>query len=650
MLTIASPEQSTLVPLGVSMRGSVFPYPAWTEDSSRWIVSYFDPLNAFQQGADFWYPIGDREIGAVFGFHGAPASPDVLVVNHKPMTTGYDEFYDSITYGSDFRRGGAIFSNVLWGGSFMPSEKREKQCRHSTFRGRVSTSGTELYQKTMGSVKVYGVDVPCLYYNAHPWSWGKLVLTSPWTFEVSRDVPNWRTFDFLSLLKELGDHGLTVTGLGAPVYAPPGQIISIVLTGLTHQLIGGSLSISYKIALTQRDISSGVVSQWWKWDSSLTYQAITPLPLRNPNLYGWYQPHYTSCKCTFAYTNFTTWRHPSYTYPLYDSPVSYIAPDVTVGAARIMGGLGNYVGDLVAGDGRIVVHKAFTSSQLPTMFYGEVRRSILDILPSAVFSTVNAFSDLTGSLDTNLIETLTEIDEVAGLMPDIKLAVSILGTIWNKDFSGATLRQIIDLGTKTTLQASFTWAPYADLVTVQLPKIGKIISEFDEPKKLSLGYGEFRKVILNDLGRGEVFLTTRTKVVLNTSIRGFLAAFLRLDAMGLAPRPSRLWDTIPFSFVADWALKIGSMLERIETSALLIGVPALFVHTYTLTSPLTPDELKAFSATSLDATPPELRVHWRDVSKFSPVPRYSRFGFEFPANWPPLGLVGSLFYQLFKGR
>jgi hypothetical protein len=133
---------------------------------------------------------------------------------------------------------------------------------------------------------------------------------------------------------------------------------------------------------------------------------------------------------------------------------------------------------------------------------------------------------------------------------------------------------------------------------------------------------------------------------MDASPSGLLSAAVGLDALGLLPKASNLWDLLPFTFVVNWFTGVGEAIRRAEYAMFLATIPAYYVHSYTLSSPLSDDELDLLKMSSSISEPACLRVYVRDVTKRPPFPRDTRLGFGLPSGIPSLGSLGSLLYQL----
>lgn len=60
-------------------------------------------------------------------------------------------------------------------------------------------------------------------------------------------------------------------------------------------------------------------------------------------------------------------------------------------------------------------------------------------------------------------------------------------------------------------------------------------------------------------------VTRRLHLAINTSDTGLDALTERLRKIGIFPSLTNLWDLVPYSFVVDWFIDVGSVLERIDT-------------------------------------------------------------------------------------
>jgi hypothetical protein len=233
------------------------------------------------------------------------------------------------------------------------------------------------------------------------------------------------------------------------------------------------------------------------------------------------------------------------------------------------------------------------------------------------------------------------------MMPKIAEAIDVLGDIVSKRVNLLTVKEILDLASATMLQGSFQWRPFLQLLTVELPKILASLAVLRSSAQPVVGRGVFKwDFPTGTFARSSSHLMTRSKIVLDVSARALASSLLGYDALGILPKVSNLWDLVPFSFVANWFTGIGASIKRAEYSAFLGTIPAYYVHSYAISSPFEDSELTKWNLVSNRNDPLSLRLYYRDVSLFVPLPRDSRFGFGIPTNLPPVGVVSALLYQL----
>lgn len=63
-----------------------------------------------------------------------------------------------------------------------------------------------------------------------------------------------------------------------------------------------------------------------------------------------------------------------------------------------------------------------------------------------------------------------------------------------------------------------------------------------------------------------VTYTIHSKVMVRAALGSAVStAYLKLDSLGLAPNLRNLWDLVPFSFVVDWFLTVGDLLQCVDS-------------------------------------------------------------------------------------
>jgi len=291
--------------------------------------------------------------------------------------------------------------------------------------------------------------------------------------------------------------------------------------------------------------------------------------------------------------------------------------------------------------------KVFAKSR---SFRDELDKNYKHLLGASTFSACDAIQSLGQGVSNNILQTVVKLPQISSAAPQIREAVQALSHIVKRDLSLATLKEILDLASSTTLQASFQWRPMLELLTTHLPTIHTLSKGMSNRAKLRVCRGSWKYTFRDGELSRPATLTTRTKIVLDESPRGLLATILGIDAFGLFPKPSNIWDLLPFTFVVNWVTGVGNSIRRAEYASILLTMPAYYVHTYTVESPFLESELLDWNLATSHSSKLSMKIVFRDISTFTPLPRNSRFAFDLPTSAPPLGVVLALLYQLVLGR
>jgi len=562
---------------------------------------------------------------------------ETVEVSHPTNDSQENRVYDEAAYGNFYHKAYSILLKALRGISY-PDTSSEHFTRHYTFSGQLISPGVTVPLESV-DFDWRGTVIPSVPSLSSNYRGGTVSSIDPLSLVYSGDIAQ-PAYDLEFIIDKLKNYGTSEPYIGVNNYdtSSDSDWISTVSAASLSRLQNGDTIISYHMHCI--DTTSNVT---YDWDTKVTFRNLVhQVAQSNPVLGNLYVALYNfNAIIDFHYDNFIGSPGASRTGPVSGDRqiVQYVwtAMSIMPSSETIKYDMSWANG--IKSNGLLVgVIRDFSNL---------IRDNWNDILPSATFSTVDALLKMEGSVNNNVLQTIYKIPEIASALPDIMAAVDILGSLMNRNVSGSTIREILDLATSTHLQASFQWQPYYLLLTKYLPKIVQLLSKMFEPKHLLTGYGSFTFDISNDLGRDQVHLVTRSKVIVDVTLTGALSAALSLDAAGLLPRFSRAWDLIPFTFVVNWITGLGKRISEMETIGFASLVPASYVHSYTLTSPFQKGELEVLNASSFGGTPAGLKVYIRDVTLYPPVPRLSRFAFGIPSKYPSAGLVGSLLYQLF---
>lgn len=318
-------------------------------------------------------------------------------------------------------------------------------------------------------------------------------------------------------------------------------------------------------------------------------------------------------------------------------------------------------------------------SRLRDDFCPLVLERINDIRVASYYSTADAFEGISLGTDANLVEAFAEIDEIVTLLPSIRDAMKELVALRSKPFYREliarirtddnlydvrfdlwdpwgpldTIRDVLNWVTGAQLFVAFALNPTIQLLTEVLPEMIRILNKIPTSRQpLVSKYGTLTYDFPDwEFGREKASLVCRTKLTIRTGWGEVLDSLLGIRSLGILPTPGFVWDTLPFSFVLDWFTRIGDRIRTLEIAGMLIPVAIqCLTHSYTVTSQFTAQELEQFRIRARPGTTtPGVMFYKREVSRFIPTPRDSRYDFMAPQFLPNLAIAGSLLYQLLLG-
>lgn len=271
-----------------------------------------------------------------------------------------------------------------------------------------------------------------------------------------------------------------------------------------------------------------------------------------------------------------------------------------------------------------------------------------EIRAACALSSAAAMSDLQASTDTDLLQTLAKIPEIATQLPNIRAAIKIVRDLAHRELHPG---EILDFLSQLRLQQSFQWRPEFDLLTKYLPKIAAVILSFSGKGNTISGRGRYDYDFLSEECYRTAHLTVRTKIVAANSFSDLAATYLKLDSLGILPTPANIWDMIPFSFVVNWFTNMGKRIRVLGTLAnMWLLSPVVIVHSYELTSVFTPAELESMQLREAPGAESviSMKIYKREITRYVPLLGHTHFDFERPTGTPDWSVVASLLWQWMK--
>ncbi|DAD50069.1 maturation protein [ssRNA phage Gerhypos.2_36] len=251
-----------------------------------------------------------------------------------------------------------------------------------------------------------------------------------------------------------------------------------------------------------------------------------------------------------------------------------------------------------------------------------------DIRPSSYISTSNAADKIIESINTNLIESVSDLRDLSGLVPEVKKFA-------NLPISVGGFEELMKAGGSEYLRAIYGIRPTLTLLA-ELPRIKAVLSRLSNLSHEGLNlYGDFSYTFEGEFGRKITKMTTRSKVVLSKHPGPDVSVLLGLNSINALPTASNLWDLIPLSFVIDWFVNSSGNIETLENLMILEFVElSHFVHSYSFKSPFE-DEDYDFYRIEPTGSEASLKYYAREISHILPGPVSFGYPFLLPSKPPP---------------
>jgi len=573
---------------------------------------------------------GVSSLSRVYGFKSTGEAIADVSVGNRPHLFSNAVTHNQAVYGSILQNLQLFGEALGFGSTSIVVPSSEKPMRHETYSGELIIDRQVLHE-SVAAYQFYDTSVDIRCTNGLLRQFVTLSNISPPQGVISGwnagNTCTWCVDDLFDKLR-----GNTVHSLSAA----DGQLTLRSMSNFSLETSDFGLEVSYH--MLSQNLVDGV---YCEWDSSVYVPFQYPDVTIEPVVTGSYSTVYGG----------------NVRYRYYNGKTNSSSPDIGRLFDSYNGGGAHRSFPVVLSDASSDLTVILRESDMAISsladdrflqpFVRDVYADFRSVATSSAFSASDAVKSLEGYLGINILQNLQKLPSLASAIPQLRTAVDLAGRLLARDLSFHTWKDIVSLVTSTHLQNSFQWQPIVRLITEYGPKLAATFSVLGLRTGDTVGYGSFRAELHNKLGRKDVTLLTRTKIVLSSDIPSWLTALTGVDALGLLPKPSNLWDLIPFTFLVNWFTGVGEAIRRAESTILLSTLPAYYVHTYTLTSPLTEDELVLLKASSDRSRAASLRIYVRDVTTFTPAPHDSHLDFGIPQGFPSYGTLGSLIWQLF---
>lgn len=273
----------------------------------------------------------------------------------------------------------------------------------------------------------------------------------------------------------------------------------------------------------------------------------------------------------------------------------------------------------------------------------------------AVPAAYDAVAKGLGDLEMNNIENITQLSGISDIIKEPLSWINLAGKV-SSSTGLRSLTLLLEILTSAQLLYSYGIAPTVSDAE-EIAAKGHLLKSSIMRKRL-LNWKEWHGSADRELPTGDVVppyegrrLVARATVVCRVRPESILASLLPYWALGLVPCLNKMWDLLPFSFVADWFFDISSKLEAIDRT--FVNAVFIEVRSTTLSAkaiwPIPESELHKRGLLLGEAGENvELSAYKRGVFDAIPVITYSgydRSPIALPKDWKT---AGSLLFQVSK--
>ena len=233
------------------------------------------------------------------------------------------------------------------------------------------------------------------------------------------------------------------------------------------------------------------------------------------------------------------------------------------------------------------------------------------MLPYAYVSSTQAMDDMDRVLESNYLEFMSDIRDLQSLNAFDHFFEFLLKLVKKKGIG--VIFHTIDFLASSVLLYEFGLRPTITDVREVARRWDEILRSFRAKHGESTIYSKVTRTL--PIGSAEATVVLRSKIRLKIAPEHMLSSLRVLRATGLTPSLSNLWDLLPFSFVLDWFVNIGALLNTAGNGAhLLFAEIPRYVHSYTLYINRVSECYPSFTGTLSS------KVYIREISIYFPMP------------------------------
>jgi hypothetical protein len=288
-------------------------------------------------------------------------------------------------------------------------------------------------------------------------------------------------------------------------------------------------------------------------------------------------------------------------------------------------------------------------------FWATVRQILPDAYPAAFLSSKKAVDKHLERMESNHLEALLELGDLLRL-------VDLVGAFYSLKLNPKKLRfsyvlRLLDLLADSKLTYSLGIAPTISDAKDVAARSANFLKKFNNPDLFGPNtiYGKFSYLVPPELSNGfdGLRLVARSKIRISVNPDSYLTAMLPVRSLGLMPSLSSIWDIIPFSFVIDQFLHVGSNLDDVDTQLMFLALNCEnVVHSLSYIYSFTEEDQESYDFVTVSdgllADGAGYKFYSRFVESTLPTLGPTRFRFHGDTPTPDWVLDGALLFKLLK--
>lgn len=245
-------------------------------------------------------------------------------------------------------------------------------------------------------------------------------------------------------------------------------------------------------------------------------------------------------------------------------------------------------------------------------FHDRYGRRLPTYVGGCAASSKDALAQYTGGLENNYIETLSEIRQILGPLDTLKAAKVFL----TSNYRGGFLPFLKWLA-NARLAYAFGLIPTITAAQDLYENLGPFIDKFESGyyTRSQTVHGKWSQLLEDQQPFDNVVVTCRSKVRIRPNLDSFMPFIIAAEGVGLLPSLSRVWDLVPYSWLLDTFVDVGSVLDYADYSYFRMLFDIEYsVHSITVRNYYTSADASRFNFRNVDeANPAHAKLYLRYI-------------------------------------